>query len=74
MRTDELKRVLISQREEMEEFIGRERIIPREVEENVRGLLSSPRVLTILGVRRSGKSVLAWRLSGENSLYINFFR
>jgi len=73
MRTDELKRVLISQREEMEEFIGRERIIPREVEENVRGLLSSPRVLTILGVRRSGKSVPAWRLSGENSLYINFF-
>lgn len=73
MRTDELKRVLISQREEMEEFIGRERIIPREVEENVRGVLSSPRVLTILGVRRSGKSVLAWRLSGENSLYINFF-
>jgi len=73
MRIDELKRVLISQREEMEEFIRRERIIPREVEGNARGVLSSPRVLAILGVRRSGKSVLAWRLSGENSLYINFF-
>ena len=73
MRVEELKRVLVSQREEMMEFIEREGIIKRDVEEKARSLISSPNVLAILGVRRSGKSVLSWRLVGNKALYVNFF-
>ncbi len=73
MRVEELKRILVSQREEMLEFMEHERIIPREAEESARSLLATPNVLAILGVRRSGKSVMAWRLAGNKFLYVNFF-
>jgi len=73
MQVEELKRVLVSQREEMMEFIERERIIRRDAEENAKSILASPNVLAILGVRRSGKSVLSWSLAGGNALYVNFF-
>ncbi len=73
MQIEELKRVLVSQREEMPEFIKRERIIQRDAEENAKSAIASPNVLAILGVRRSGKSVLSWNLTGGNALYVNFF-
>ncbi|WP_297093063.1 ATP-binding protein [Thermococcus sp.] len=73
MRVEEIKRVLVSQREGMEEFMRRERIVPREPENRVMNLISSGGILAILGVRRSGKSVLSWRASGEKKLYVNFF-
>ncbi|QDA31668.1 ATP-binding protein [Thermococcus indicus] len=73
MRVEEIKRVLVSQREEMEEFVRRERIVSREPENDVVSLISSGGILAILGVRRSGKSVLSWRASGEKKLYVNFF-
>ena len=73
MQVEELKRVLVSQREERMEFIERERIIPRDTEKNAKSAMASPNVLAILGVRRSGKSVFSWSLAGDNALYVNFF-
>lgn len=73
MKIEELKNVLISQREELLDFLSREKLVDRDVEGTAKKLLSSPNVLAILGVRRSGKSVLSWRLAGENALYVNFF-
>ncbi len=73
MRVDEIKRMLVSQREEMEEFVRRERIVPRESENNIMNLMSLGGILAILGVRRSGKSILSWMISGRRRLYVNFF-
>jgi predicted AAA+ superfamily ATPase len=73
MKVEELKNVLTSQREELLDFMRRERLVERDVERSAREFLAFPNVLAILGVRRSGKSVLSWRLAGENALYVNFF-
>ncbi|MFA4662349.1 hypothetical protein [Pyrococcus kukulkanii] len=55
---ESLKRIVITQREEIEEFIERENIIEREIDkEALLSFLSYPNILAILGVRRSGKSV-----------------
>ncbi|NJF24433.1 ATP-binding protein [Thermococcus sp. Bubb.Bath] len=73
MKVEELKNVLTSQREELLDFVSRERLVERDVEKSAKELLSFPNVLAILGVRRSGKSVLSWRLAGKDVLYVNFF-
>ncbi|ASJ09284.1 hypothetical protein A3L11_08595 [Thermococcus siculi] len=73
MKVEELKNVLISQREELLDFVSRERLVERDVERSAREFLSFPNVLAILGVRRSGKSVISWRLAGKDALYVNFF-
>ncbi|USH00031.1 ATP-binding protein [Thermococcus argininiproducens] len=72
---EELKRIIITQREEMDEFLNRERLIEREVDEKrLLKFLQYPNILAILGVRRSGKSVLSWLLMrGKRFGYINFF-
>lgn len=75
MNTEDLKRVAISQREEMEDLLSREKIIERDVDNNkLRSFLLHPNVLAILGVRRCGKSLLSWLLlRGLKFGYINFF-
>jgi len=72
---EELKRIIMTQREEMDEFLNRERLIEREVDEKrLLKFLQYPNILAILGVRRSGKSVLSWLLMrGKKFGYINFF-
>ncbi|WP_461864292.1 ATP-binding protein [Thermococcus sp.] len=72
---EELKRIIITQREEMDEFLNRERLIEREVDRRrLLKFLQYPNILAILGVRRSGKSVLSWLLMrGKKFGYINFF-
>ncbi|RLF87090.1 hypothetical protein DRN82_08145, partial [Thermococci archaeon] len=72
---ESLKRIVITQREEIEEFIERENIIEREIDkEALLSFLSYPNILAILGVRRSGKSVLTWLLMRNKKFaYINFF-
>ncbi|AMM53923.1 ATP-binding protein [Pyrococcus kukulkanii] len=72
---ESLKRIVITQREEIEEFIERENIIEREIDkEALLSFLSYPNILAILGVRRSGKSVLTWLLMRDKKFaYINFF-
>ncbi len=75
MNVELLKRIITSQREDMEDLFRNERIIEREVDkETLRNLLEHPNVLVILGVRRCGKSVLSYSLlRDEASGYINFF-
>ncbi len=75
MNVEDLKSVIISQRQQMEELFQQEEIIERERGfESVRPLLRYPNILAILGVRRSGKSVFTWlMLRGEKFGYINFF-
>jgi len=74
MNLEEIKRVVISQREEVEEKFKKERIIDREPEINsLKGFLIHPNILAILGIRRSGKSVFSWQISkGELFGYVNF--
>jgi len=72
---ENLKRVIISQREAMDELMERERIIKRDVDiKRLRGYLKHPNVLAILGIRRCGKSVFTWLLLTNKKFgYINFF-
>jgi predicted AAA+ superfamily ATPase len=74
MNLEEIKRVVISQREEVEEKFRNERIIDREPEINsLKRFLTHPNILAILGIRRGGKSVFSWQISkGELFGYINF--
>ena len=75
MNVEDLKSVIISQRQQMEELFQQEEIIERERGfESVRPLLRYPNILAILGVRRSGKSVFTWLMLREEKFgYINFF-
>ncbi|MEM3656374.1 MAG: ATP-binding protein [Thermoprotei archaeon] len=74
MNLQEIKRVIASQREEMGEKFRRTKIIKREVGfEKLKGVLSHPNILAILGIRRCGKSVFAWQLLEEEKFgHINF--
>lgn len=74
MNVEELKRVISSQRQAMEELLKSGRIAERLVDkERLRGYLAQPNILAILGVRRSGKSVLTWLLLKDMKFgYINF--
>ena len=75
MNTEELKRIIVSQREEMADMLKRERIIERQVDiPRLRSFISHPNILAVLGVRRSGKSLFSWMLmQGERYGYVNFF-
>lgn len=74
MEIEAIKKVIVDQREEIEEFFGREEIIDREINtQRLRKFLSHPNVLVITGPRRSGKSTLAALiLRGESCGYLNF--
>ncbi|MGB9728571.1 MAG: ATP-binding protein [Thermoprotei archaeon] len=74
MNLQEVKMVVVSQKEEMEEKFKREVIIKREPEiASLKKFLIYPNILVILGIRRSGKSVFSWQVF-ENEVfgYINF--
>ncbi|MGC8832255.1 MAG: AAA family ATPase, partial [Thermoproteota archaeon] len=75
LKADDLKRVVASQKEEMESLFNTEKIIERDVDaEKLRSFLSHPNILTVLGVRRSGKSLLSWMLLRDMRFgYVNFF-
>ena len=75
MNVEELKSVIVSQRNQMEELFQQELIIERENDiGNIQSLLAHPNILAILGVRRSGKSVFTWlMLKGKKFGYVNFF-
>ena len=74
MNLEDLKRIIVSQREEMEEKFTKLKIIGREPEiEDLRNFLEFPNILAILGVRRCGKSIFSWQiLRGKKFGYINF--
>jgi len=74
MQLQEIKEVIASQREEIEEKFEKTKIIEREIDkERLKGFLKSPNILAILGVRRCGKSTLSLQLlRNEEYGYINF--
>jgi predicted AAA+ superfamily ATPase len=75
MNIEELKAVITSEREDVEDLFKRELIVERDLDRfRVKNYLTNPNVLAILGVRRCGKSIFSWLLlSGEKFGYINFF-
>ncbi|MEJ5362090.1 MAG: ATP-binding protein [Spirochaetota bacterium] len=75
MKTDILKRIIISQQEEVEERFTRGNIIQRRVDHSkLLSYLREPNILAITGIRRCGKSVLSWQLLRKQKgvAYINF--
>lgn len=75
MNVEELKSVVVSQREAITDLFKREKIIERDIDiSQIRKLIAHPAILALLGVRRCGKSVFSWLLlEGEKFGYINFF-
>lgn len=65
--------LLRDQKQELEEGLKKKKIIAREVEEHAREILSSKLIKVITGVRRCGKSVLAYSMMKDKDFaYINF--
>jgi len=75
MEVEELKAIIVSQHEDIEGLLKKERIIERDLDRSrVKNFLAKPNVLAILGVRRCGKSIFSWLLLEEEKFgYINFF-
>jgi predicted AAA+ superfamily ATPase len=72
MRVETIRRVLVTQREELDHLFDNETIVERRTPDLMR-YLSHPNILAILGVRRCGKSVLAsMLLRGKVHGYVNF--
>ncbi|MEM2636922.1 MAG: ATP-binding protein [Candidatus Korarchaeota archaeon] len=74
MNLEEIKSIVVAQREEIREKIERQRIIDREADKNrMRQYLSAPNILIISGMRRCGKSVFSRQiLEGVPHGYLNF--
>ncbi len=69
----EITSVLHDQKQELEDRELRLRIIPREAQDYFKTSLNSKLIKVILGVRRCGKSVLAYALLKEKAFaYVNF--
>ncbi|BDC17897.1 AAA family ATPase [Acidianus sp. HS-5] len=72
MNIEELKRILNDQKEYLQS-LDEEKIIERELPFDVSPYLLRPNVLSILGVRRSGKSTLGYLLvRGKKFAYVDF--
>ncbi len=74
MDIEEIKRIIIDQKEEIEDTFKKKKIIEREIpKEELSRSLEYPNILAILGVRRCGKSILSHMiLKGQAYGYINF--
>lgn len=74
MDIEEIKRIIVDQKEEVDGLFKREKIIEREIDiKKLKNFLKYPNVLVISGARRSGKSVLSLLLvKGERFGCINF--
>ena len=75
MNMEELKAIVTSQRQALEELFRREHIIERDLDSpKIKAFLAKSNVLAILGIRRCGKSIFSWLLlKGEKFGYVNFF-
>src|SRR2546426_4283428 len=70
---EDLRQVLLYQREEMGASPPAGKWVPRTQERTLREALRRPLIKVIMGVRRSGKSVLArLALAGQDFAYVNF--
>ena len=74
MNVDEIKKIIVSQREEVEEKFKLGEIVKREPDINkLRRFLAYPNILAILGIRRCGKSIFSWQLFKNIKFgYVNF--
>jgi len=74
MNTNNLKQLLIDQKEELKSSLINQKIIQRECFKNYQKLLKSSLIKIITGPRRAGKSVLAYQLllQDKNFAYVNF--
>ncbi len=74
MEIEDIKRIIVDQKEQLEEFFATENIIEREVDTvKLRKFLVHPNALVITGPRRCGKSTLAAVLFGAETFgYLNF--
>lgn len=74
MNTEEIKKIVTDQQEEINEIFKKEKIIDRDLpKEKLTNFLKHPNILTITGARRSGKSILSTQLLKEKKHgYINF--
>lgn len=69
----DLAQVLRDQRQELEEGVGGKRIVEREAMDYFRNALGSKLIKVVTGVRRCGKSVLAYSLvRGKEFAYATF--
>jgi len=72
MQIETIKRVLVSQREELDKLLGSGDIIERRTPDILR-YLAHPNILVIMGPRRCGKSILSnLLLRGKQYGYANF--
>ncbi|MBI2598361.1 MAG: ATP-binding protein [Candidatus Diapherotrites archaeon] len=69
---ENLKLAIFERENELKEKFGKEKIIERECVQKVKGLVATDVALIISGVRRCGKSILAFSLGNENFGYVNF--
>lgn len=74
MNVEEIKRIITSQHEEINDTFQRETIVNRQIPiQQLNKALQHPNILAILGVRRSGKSICSiLLLKGKKYGYINF--
>lgn len=74
MNLEVIKQAIVDQKEDLDDFFRREKIINREVDtRKLQGFLRYPNVLVVTGPRRSGKSTLATMiLKGKEYGYLNF--
>lgn len=71
---DNIKKVILEQKEEIKEIFEKERIINREIsEKKLLKYLNKPNIIAILGTRRSGKTLLSILLLKKKKYgYVNF--
>lgn len=74
MDIEKIKKIIVDQKEEIEEIYRREKIIKREIDfTRLQNFLAKPNILLITGPRRSGKSTLAtFILRDKRAGYLNF--
>ncbi len=66
-----LKQIILDQKEEIPEILGK-KIIKRDVYPATNEILNSDLIKVIMGVRRCGKSILAHQSMKESYSYVNF--
>lgn len=73
MEIKDIRDVVIDQRNDMNRYLKSEKVIKRSVLRDYEKSVLSPLIKVILGVRRCGKSTLAFQLlEGKEFAYINF--
>lgn len=75
MQIEEIKEIVKDQRSSIEKKFKEEKIIEREGLNYIKNFIKHPNIVAVLGVRRSGKSILSLLLSKQvkkSFYYINF--